>query len=92
MESKKAIDFGDFSSRGKWKVAELKAFLKDAHKPKTAFSVSLDEFYNQFYSGTNRIKYASYYSRQHVLDACKELKIDAVCAVDGDILKIGFNN
>ena len=89
METKK-IEFSDFSSRGKWKSSELKAFLKEQHKPKTAIAVPLMDFYKQFYAGSNVIKYAGYYSRAHVLDACKELKFKAICSVDGEELKIGF--
>lgn len=88
MECKK-IEFSDFSNRGKWRITELKAFLKEQHKPKTAISVNLNEFYTQFH-GLPLIRYAGYYSRVHVIDALKELKIKGICSQDGENLKIGF--
>jgi len=89
MEIKK-IDFNDFGGRGVWKTDALKDWLKENAKPKTAIAVKLEDFYKEFYSGSKVIKYASYYSRKHIIDAMRSLQIKGLVAVSNGMLKIRF--
>ena len=88
----------DFKNRGKWKDSEMKHFLSEQFKifsekkitETQILSVSVNEFYQKFYSGNKQIKYKSYYCRKHVLDNLSELKIDGNCMTESENLLIKF--
>jgi len=85
------IEFTDFGNHGKWNSDGIKKFLKQHQKQKTAISVPVIQFYNEFYTGGSVIKHATFYCRKHVLDAMKDMKIKGLAEVSKDALKIRFD-
>ena len=85
------IEFSDFVNKGKWDLKGIQNFLKQHSKSKTAISVQVLQFYNEFYMGERVIKHATFYCRKHVLDAMKDMKIKGLAEVSKDALKIRFD-
>ena len=85
------ISSDNFGNRGKWNQKAIIEFLKNQHKSGTAIAVNLKDFYSEFYNGTKVIKYIGYYSRVHIIDALRTLKVAGIAEVEANILKVRFD-
>lgn len=79
-------EVGKIVIRSKWKQKEMLTFARDLHEQYNGkiVKISMDDFYNDFYSGENRIKYINYYCKKHLQECFKDLDINTIVSTTKD--------
>ena len=79
----KELTSGEFNtnggSRGKWDQTGITDYAKELSKKYSnkVIGLPLENFYQEYYHGTHRIKYIGYYCRKRLIDAFEALNIKA---------------